>query len=59
MDYYCVLGNPVEHSNLLYALNFMSGYDAKKLFAEHVEWGRRHADALTRGMVLHRAAGVP
>jgi predicted O-linked N-acetylglucosamine transferase (SPINDLY family) len=45
--------NPVEHSNLLYALNFMSGYDPKKLFAEHVEWGQRHAEALTRGAAPH------
>jgi protein O-GlcNAc transferase len=45
--------NPVEHSNLLYALNFMSGYDQKKLCSEHLEWGQRHAEALTRGAAPH------
>jgi protein O-GlcNAc transferase len=36
-----------EHSNYLYALNFHPQIDPAKLLAEHVEWGKRHANDLS------------
>src|SRR5262249_41379154 len=39
--------NAAEHSNLLYAMNFMSFYDAETIHAEHLAWAARHAEPLT------------
>jgi predicted O-linked N-acetylglucosamine transferase (SPINDLY family) len=39
--------------NLVYALNFLPEYDPPSIFAEHLEWGRRHADALTAASPPH------
>jgi len=35
------------HSNLVYALNFLPEYEPERIFTEHVEWARRHAEPLT------------
>ena len=35
------------HSNLVYTLHYSPDYDPATILAEHVEWSRRHADALT------------
>ncbi len=37
----------IEYCNLLYGLNFLPGYDPQKLFEEHLDWARRHAEPLT------------
>jgi predicted O-linked N-acetylglucosamine transferase (SPINDLY family) len=39
--------NAALHGNLVYALNYIPGVDPASLFAEHIAWGRRHADPLT------------
>lgn len=39
--------SPSEFSNLIYGLNRIPGYDPSKLFEEHLEWARRHAEPLT------------
>lgn len=36
-----------EHTNLLYKLNFNPRYAPAEIFAEHLEWARRHAEPLT------------
>ncbi len=36
-----------EHTNLLYKLNFNPRYTPAEIFAEHLEWARRHAEPLT------------
>ncbi len=41
------------HSNLIYGLNFISSYDAPTIFAEHLAWGARHAEPLTRIAAPH------
>lgn len=41
---------PEQHftmTNLLYGLNFLPDYDPQRLFDEHLEWARRHAEPLT------------
>jgi predicted O-linked N-acetylglucosamine transferase (SPINDLY family) len=43
----------LHHSNLIYMLNYVSKYDAATVFAEHLEWGRRHADPLTAVAAPH------
>lgn len=45
--------DPRAHSNLLYALNFQPGADPRSVFAEHCQWGRRHADPLTGRSLPH------
>jgi predicted O-linked N-acetylglucosamine transferase (SPINDLY family) len=45
--------NPSEHSNLLYAMNFMPQYAAEEIHAEHLEWARRHAEPLTAEAPKH------
>ncbi len=37
----------INHSNLVYALNFHPGYDAATVAAEHRAWAARHAEPLT------------
>lgn len=39
--------NAALHGNLIYALNYIPGVDPPSLFAEHLAWGKRHADPLT------------
>ncbi len=39
--------NAGSHSNLLYALNYHPDCSAEEIFAEHLVWGRNHADPLT------------
>jgi predicted O-linked N-acetylglucosamine transferase (SPINDLY family) len=39
--------NAALHGNLIYALNYIPGIDPASLFAEHLAWGKRHADPLT------------
>ncbi len=39
--------NAVEHSNLLYALNYLPLADPDEVFAEHRAWAARHAEPLT------------
>lgn len=39
--------NAALHGNLIYALNYIPGVDPASLFAEHLAWGKRHADPLT------------
>ena len=41
------------HSNLLYMLNFLPGWEPAAIFAEHRAWGRRHADPLTAQAAPH------
>ncbi len=47
------------HSNLLYALNFQPGTDPRSVFAEHCQWGRRHADPLTARNLPHANDRTP
>ncbi len=42
-----------EFSNLLYSLNFLPDYDPQQLFADHLEWARRHAEPLTAAARPH------
>jgi predicted O-linked N-acetylglucosamine transferase (SPINDLY family) len=35
------------HANLLYSLNYIPGVEPAALFAEHLDWARRHAEPLT------------
>ncbi len=35
------------YTNLLYKLNFNPAFDPPTIFAEHLEWARRHAEPLT------------
>jgi predicted O-linked N-acetylglucosamine transferase (SPINDLY family) len=35
------------HSNLLFLLNYRAGYDAAALYADHLDWAQRHAEALS------------
>ncbi len=39
--------DPVQHSNLLYALNFHAGLDPAAVLAEHRAWATAHAESLT------------
>ena len=39
--------NAALQGNLIYALNYIPGLDPARLFAEHLAWGKRHADPLT------------
>jgi protein O-GlcNAc transferase len=39
-------GNSFFHSNLAHAINYAPNIDARTIFDEHVNWGRRHADPL-------------
>ena len=41
------------HSNLVYALNFLPEYAPERVFAEHEEWSRRHAEPLTAAARPH------
>jgi protein O-GlcNAc transferase len=45
--------NSTWHSNLLYVLNFLPGYDAATMLAEHLAWAQRHAEPLTRRAAPH------
>ncbi len=45
--------NAGMHSNLLYALNYVSRYDSASIFAEHLHWAQRHAEPLTAQAVRH------
>ena len=45
--------DPVQHSNLLYCLNFDPQYDPPTIFAEHLEWARHHAEPLTAQVLAH------
>lgn len=49
----------VWHGNLVYALNLLPDYDAATIFAEHREWGRRHADPLTATAAPHANDRTP
>jgi len=42
-----------NHSNLIYTLNFHPDYDDQKLFDEHLDWARRHAEPLTAAAAPH------
>ena len=44
------------HSNLVYALNFLPEYEPERVFAEHAEWARRHAEPLTAAARPHANA---
>jgi protein O-GlcNAc transferase len=35
------------HSSWLFLRNYVAGYDLAALYADHLEWARRHAEALT------------
>jgi predicted O-linked N-acetylglucosamine transferase (SPINDLY family) len=39
--------SPLALSNVLLALNYVPGYDPARLFEEHLEWARRHAEPLS------------
>ena len=43
----------VMHSNLVYALYFHPGYDARAILAENLEWDRRHGQQLASRIVAH------
>ncbi|HTV49456.1 MAG TPA: tetratricopeptide repeat protein [Phycisphaerae bacterium] len=38
------------HSNILYNMHFHPGYDAKRLYDEHVSWRKRHAEAFKQSI---------
>jgi protein O-GlcNAc transferase len=48
-----------RHSTLLYTLNFQPVGDAAALFAEHLEWARRHAEPLTAQAAPHANDRTP
>jgi len=31
------------HSNILFSMNFVGGYDAQRIYERHIEWAERHA----------------
>lgn len=43
------------HSNLLFALNRTDAVTPEAVYAEHVEWARRHAEPLTRAAPLPKS----
>jgi len=51
--------NAALHGNLVYALNYVPGVDPASLFAEHLAWGKRHADPLTEQAAPHDNEPAP
>jgi protein O-GlcNAc transferase len=51
--------DPVQHSNLLYALNFQAGLDPAAVFAEHRAWAIAHAEPLTLHAAPHTKDRTP
>jgi protein O-GlcNAc transferase len=49
---------PIEHGNMLYAMNFLPQFDVPTIFAEHLAWARRYAEPLTARAQPHRRADV-
>jgi predicted O-linked N-acetylglucosamine transferase (SPINDLY family) len=47
------------HSNLLYSLHYLPGASAESLFREHLAWGQRHADPLTKSAPPHAVDRSP
>jgi len=47
------------HSNLLFALNYLPGFDCDALFREYEHWGARHAAAVYPGISSHRNSREP
>ena len=45
--------DPGEHSNYVYDLNFVPGYDAATVFSEHLKWAALHAEPLTAQAAPH------
>jgi predicted O-linked N-acetylglucosamine transferase (SPINDLY family) len=48
-----------EHSNLIYAMNFLSQFDADALYREHLAWAERHAEPLTAQTTAPRTDPAP
>ena len=46
------------HSNLLYAMNYISHYDPPAIFAEHLKWDSGHAEPLTAQAKPHVKGGA-
>lgn len=44
---------PDPYSNLLLALHYVAGQDPEEVFAEHLEWGRRHAEPWRESILPH------
>jgi protein O-GlcNAc transferase len=51
--------NAALHGNLIYSLNYIPGVDPVDLFAEHLAWGKRHADPLTALALPHENDRTP
>lgn len=47
------------HGDLLYLLNFCPGLEAERLFVEHRQWGRQHADPLAADSKPHLKDRAP
>jgi predicted O-linked N-acetylglucosamine transferase (SPINDLY family) len=47
------------HSNYVYALNFDPGYEPQRVFEEHLQWARSHAEPLRRFIPHHANEAVP
>ncbi len=45
--------NPSEHSNLVYDMNFVPAMPPETIFAEHLEWAKRHAEPLASQAAPH------
>jgi protein O-GlcNAc transferase len=48
-----------EHSNYLYTLNFHPGLDRERVFQEHLDWAKRHAEPLTAAAPSHENDRTP
>ncbi len=51
--------DPVQHSNLLYELNFQTGLDPAAVFAEHRAWAAAYAEPLTARAAPHANDRTP
>ena len=48
-----------QQSNLLYMLNYHQHHDPAAIYAEHLRWGREHADPLTAASAPHANDRTP
>src|SRR5262249_10771361 len=46
--------DPQLHSNLVYALNFCAGYDARAIYEESCRWNQMHAEPLASLILPHQ-----
>ncbi len=51
--------NPPGHSNMLYAMNFVSSLDPATIFSEHLQWAALYAEPLTARSTPHENDRTP